>query len=488
MASAGQHGDQPGAADRRAGGHPGHHSGGEHARGQRDIGQPAGAQAVAKQTLGGGQRHAGAEPSVGQAFGVVVVAGAGAVGDDQVGRGKPGPLQRLGGGGGESAALAIGTGEVMGVEALAPAGQAQAAGVGVEHHRAARLAQRQPGAVGREGTGPSGIERAQGRSRRLPSLHRRRRVALRAPQGREAGATRFDQGRIARRQRRTRDWRPRQQVVRYVVRLRGAQVQVRHACGRARLVRRERNPFLPCTTCVQRAACLAIPPTPTLLWQWQRTGILDRNLRLTVRGEVVSFFLGPEGLALAAALEDRRYPLEDLLFDIANVFAGDRFTGTNPRRIGRLADACTRAYRRISIDGWLQEGVPVQYGSGASESVRAIVAEGARTREVLDEVETAGKGDLDRLLTEWRSLLRQAAAGAPLVGDGAPMNGRDQFIAERWDSFRALAREWLREARRDSLPDLPPLTADQRRVINHSMLRNPRPLPPGRTTAVSVGR
>lgn len=258
--------------------------------------------------------------------------------------------------------------------------------------------------------------------------------------------------------------------------------------GRARLVRRERNPFLACTSCVHRAACLAIPPTPTLLWQWQRTGILDRNLRLTVRGEVVSFFLGPEGLALAAALEDRRYPLEDLLFDIANVFAGDRFTGTNPRRIGRLADACTRAYRRISIDGWLHEGVPVQYGSGASESVRAIVAEGARTREVLDEVETAGKGDLDRLLTEWRSLLRQAAAGVPLVGDGAPMNGRDQFIAERWDSFRALAREWLREARRDSLPDLPPLTADQRRVINHSVLRNPRPLPPGRAIPVSTGR
>lgn len=258
--------------------------------------------------------------------------------------------------------------------------------------------------------------------------------------------------------------------------------------GRARLVRRERNPFPACTTCVHRAACLAIPPTPTLLWQWQRTGILDRNLRLTVRGEVVSFFLGPEGLALAAALEDHRYPLEDLLFDIANVFAGDRFTGTNPRYIGRLADACTRTYRRISIEGWLHEGVPVQYGSGANDAVRAIVSEGARTREVLDEVETAGKGDIDRLLTEWRSLLRQAAAGVPLVGDGAPMTGRDHFIAERWDNFRALAREWLRETRTDALPDLPPLTADQRRVINHSVLRNPRPLPPGRTTAVSVGR
>ena len=147
---------------------------------------------------------------------------------------------------------------------------------------------------------------------------------------------------------------------------------------------------------------------------------------------------------------------------------------------GRLADACTRAYRRQSIDGWLHEGVPLQYGSGASESVRALIAEGARTREVLDEVETAGRGDLDRLLTEWRSLLRQVASAGPLIGDGAPMTGRDHFIAERWDEFRTLARHWLNEARIDSLPDLPLLTADQRRVVNHSVLRNPRPAPPGR--------
>ena len=253
--------------------------------------------------------------------------------------------------------------------------------------------------------------------------------------------------------------------------------------GRARLVRRERNPFPGCDECAQRKACLGLTPTPTLLWQWQRTGVLDRQLRLTVRGEIVSFFLGPEGLALAAALEDRRYPLDDLLFDAANLFAGDRFTGTNPRRIGRLADACTRAYRRISIEGWLHEGVPLQYGSGASESVRALVAEGARTREILDEVESAGRGDIDRLLTEWRSLLRQVAHAGPLVGDGAPMTGRDNFIAERWDEFRALARQWLNESRADTLPDLPPLTADQRRVVNHSVLRNPRPAPPNQAAA-----
>lgn len=255
--------------------------------------------------------------------------------------------------------------------------------------------------------------------------------------------------------------------------------------GRARLVRRERDPFPACPACAHRPACLALTPQPTLLWQWQRTAVLDRDLRLTVRGEIVSFFLGPEGLALAAGLEDKRYPLEDLLFDAANLFAGDRFSGTNPRRLGRLASACERAYRRLTIDGWLHEGVPIHYGFGAGDLVRALVADGARTREALAECENAGRGDIDRLLTEWRSLLRQVAAAGPLVGDGAPMNGRDHFIAERWDAFRALAREWLREAKADALPDLPPLTADQRRVINHAVLRNPRPAPPGRMAAMA---
>ena len=92
----------------------------------------------------------------------------------------------------------------------------------------------------------------------------------------------------------------------------------------------------------------------------------------------------------------------------------------------------------------------MQYGAGGAEAVRAVVAEGARSREVLEEVETAGRGDLDRLLTEWRSLLRQAAGAPPLVGDGQAMTPRDHFLAERWDNFRALARYWLREARAES--------------------------------------
>ncbi|MFM8337048.1 MAG: hypothetical protein ACKODK_15935, partial [Opitutaceae bacterium] len=79
-----------------------------------------------------------------------------------------------------------------------------------------------------------------------------------------------------------------------------------------------------------------------------------------------------------------------------------------------------------------------------------------------------------------RSLLRQASSADPLIGDGAAMTARDHFIAERWDTFRALARHWLREARLDALPDLPPLTPDQRRPVNHSVLRPARIAPPGR--------
>jgi superfamily II DNA/RNA helicase len=274
--------------------------------------------------------------------------------------------------------------------------------------------------------------------------------------------------------------------------------------GRARLVRRERNPYPACIGCAHRADCLALSPQATLLWQWQRIGVLDAALRLTPRGEIAAVFLGPEGLALAAALEDRRYPLDDLLFDVANLFAGDRFAGTNPRRIGRLSAICEQAYRRFTIEGWLDRGVPPQYGSGAAEVVHALVAEGEKARKLVDEQEIAGRGDFDRLLTEWRSLLRQVANapaleiriskseiknnGAeirnpepekrnpepetrnPEPGKGNAEHGRQEvelFLSERWDNFRALCRVQLGEDKFRTLPELPALTPDQRRPMNH---------------------
>lgn len=246
--------------------------------------------------------------------------------------------------------------------------------------------------------------------------------------------------------------------------------------GRARLVRRAKDPFPACAACAHRAACLALSPQPTLLWQLQRAGVLDRGLRLTARGAIVSAFLGPEGLAIAAALEDRRYPLDALLFDCANLFANDRFAGTNPRKLGRLAAVCERAYRRFTIEGYLEEGLPPQYGYGGGDVVRALVEKTARAGALVAGIEQAGRGDLDRLMTEWRSLLRQVAHAPPLEARAAePADARrsadDARLAERWDLFRALCRVQLGEAKADALPELPPLTAEQRRPMQHRFFK-----------------
>lgn len=240
--------------------------------------------------------------------------------------------------------------------------------------------------------------------------------------------------------------------------------------GRARLVRREKNPFPACATCTRRAECLALSPQPTLLWQLQRTGVLDRELRLTPRGQIVASFLGPEGLAIAVGLEDRRYPLDTLIFDLANLFSGERFAGTNPRILGRLSAVCEKAFHRFSIDGYLVNGIPPQYGYGAAEVVKARV-EGERLRVLAEAQETAGRGDIDRLMTEWRSLLRQIAAAAPIVFHGEKTDASALFLAERWDTLRAMARAYVNDLRIESLPELPPLSPEQRRPINHRFLR-----------------
>ena len=241
--------------------------------------------------------------------------------------------------------------------------------------------------------------------------------------------------------------------------------------GRARLVRRLKNPFPACRDCALREECLALSPQPTLLWLWQRLGLLDRYLLLTPRGEIVSSFLGPEGLALAAALEDVRYPLDELVFDCANLFAGDRFSDTNPRTLGRLARVCEHTYRRFDVEGWLDHGLPPQYGSGAAEIVRALIEQKARRGALAAASEFAGRGDIDRLLTEWRSLLRIVAHAPALNPRGAAPAAA--VLAGRWDDFRALCRMQLGVVRPDALPDLPPLTPEQHRPVNHRFFRAP---------------
>ncbi|HRP06572.1 MAG TPA: hypothetical protein PLV87_16790, partial [Opitutaceae bacterium] len=233
--------------------------------------------------------------------------------------------------------------------------------------------------------------------------------------------------------------------------------------------------FPACRGCAHRAECLGFSPQPTLVWQLQRVGVLDRELRLTARGEIVSNFLGPEGLAISAALEDRRYPLDAIIFDIANITAGERFSGTNPRVLGRLSAVCEKAYHRLTVEGYLENGIPPQYGFGAADVVKARV-EGERLKTLADAQETAGRGDIDRLMTEWRSLLRQMIAAPPISEHAIQRSARTSrvvgenaalFLAERWDNLRSLAHARLSDLRASTLPELPGLTAEQRRPINH---------------------
>ena len=223
--------------------------------------------------------------------------------------------------------------------------------------------------------------------------------------------------------------------------------------GRSRLVRRTRKPFRACRQCAQRNACLDLSPEPTLLWQWQRLGLLDKSLAITARGRLVSGFLGPEGLALAGIIEDHRYALEDAVFDLANLYAGERFCGTNPRTIGRLARACQRLYQRFSVPGFLQHGLPPQYGDGGAEVVRAVMEEKQSRSSQTDE--WAGKGDVDRLLTEWLSLLRQIA------------HHPYDHPSPRWAELQDRCRSWLEHRTRRALPQLPPLLPDQQKPVPH---------------------
>ncbi|MDX2226549.1 MAG: DEAD/DEAH box helicase, partial [Verrucomicrobiae bacterium] len=175
--------------------------------------------------------------------------------------------------------------------------------------------------------------------------------------------------------------------------------------ARARLIRRKTRKFPGCKNCVWREECRALSPAPSLLWLWQKLGLLDRALCVTPRGEMVSHFSGAEGLALMAALEAGDYPPGELVFDLANLFAAERFSQHDAPLAGRLAALCQETYRHLSIDGYLRHGIPEGYGAGGSEIIRKIILGAERRARLTDEL--AGRGDIDRLFVEWRSLMRQ---------------------------------------------------------------------------------
>lgn len=209
-----------------------------------------------------------------------------------------------------------------------------------------------------------------------------------------------------------------------------------------------------CGSCAVAPHCRRLPTGTGVALMWRRLGLVDQAGKPTRRGEIVSFFKQGDGLAIAAALEDERYRLEELIYDLADLDAGFRFCGEENRWAGRLALACHQAYVMQSIPGYLENGLPPNYGSGAEEIVAAVHKDpGSKAKWMRPQL---GIGDIDRMIIEWRSFMRQISHSPPLDWP-------------RWTALQGMAKAILLETESPTLTDLPALEYNQTKRIDHRL-------------------
>jgi superfamily II DNA/RNA helicase len=209
-----------------------------------------------------------------------------------------------------------------------------------------------------------------------------------------------------------------------------------------------------CAQCALVPVCRELPTNTGVALLWKRLKLTDDNGVPTLRGRLVSFFPQGDGLAIAASLEDPGYPISDFIYDLANLDAGFRFTGDENRWAGRMAMACQNQYGLQSIPGYLENGVPPKYGTGAEKVVAAIHKNPQDKHRWVTELR--GAGDIDRVIIEWRSLLRQISRAPALEWD-------------RWLELQRVASEMLDETESPTATDLPPLEYFQTKRVDHRL-------------------
>jgi hypothetical protein len=205
-----------------------------------------------------------------------------------------------------------------------------------------------------------------------------------------------------------------------------------------------------CRTCDQLEHDKSVPIVNSPAYAWRYLGLVEVDGTPTTRGIIFSFFHGGEGLAIAAALEDETYPISDLAFDLANVRAGPRFSGEDAPMGGRLGILCQRVYSRADYPGYLTMGVPMQYGAGASEVVRELVADPRSKHKLIGDL--LRHGDIERALVEWRSLLRRIVTAPP-------------YPLSRWNELKTAAGELLEKTVSPTVIDLAGLLPVQQRRV-----------------------
>ena len=134
--------------------------------------------------------------------------------------------------------------------------------------------------------------------------------------------------------------------------------------------------------------------------------------------------------------------------DLANLRAGHRFAALAGEG-SRLGSTCRRTYGDVTCGGYLRRGLPPEYGDGAAEAIRDTLAHPEEKRDLLDE--DLRRGDLERAMLEWRSLLALVAHAPSLEWT-------------RWQLLQEKARS-LCEANDEvkELPKLPELALEQRK-------------------------
>ncbi len=228
----------------------------------------------------------------------------------------------------------------------------------------------------------------------------------------------------------------------------------KHGVALWKPVEREVLPY-DCAQCSLAETCKKLQTATGTALTWRRLNLVDAAGTPTLRGRVVSFFQQGDGLAIAAALEDERYPLDELIYDLANLDAGFRFCGDENRYAGRLAIACHEKFQLQSFPGYLENGLPPKYGSGAEAVVQSVHKNPLNKHTWITEL--LGPGDIDRAIIEWRSLLRQIAHAPELDWP-------------RWRAFQAMAKEILNETESPTLTDLPKLEYHQTRRVDHRLV------------------
>lgn len=218
----------------------------------------------------------------------------------------------------------------------------------------------------------------------------------------------------------------------------------------------EREVFPPdCATCNLVEVCKKLPTSTGVALLWRRLGLIDEAGAPTRRGQIVSFFSQGYGLAIAAALEDETYPIDELVYDLANLDAGFRFCGEGNRWDGRLAAVCHAKFGLQTIPGYLENGLPPRYGAGAEQIVASVHKDPQTKHAWVSEL--VGLGDIDRLIIEWRSLLRQISHAPDLDWP-------------RWRALQASARTILSETESPTITDLPPLEYHQTKRVDHRLV------------------